>query len=186
MHRISFILLLTLLFLVGGTHGQQNNLPKVRQYVVAPAENTFIVIVSQPDCPLKIENAKYLIGVDDRQEKLSYQLINKGDKPIRYFSIVRWTSLGTGGTWDAFGGGEVTNKLMMPGQVMDSDEKGARAEIVPLTDKLRDSLELRGSMKLILFLMIDKVRFADGTTYNAEAASRGLQSYLENLDLKTN
>jgi hypothetical protein len=61
----------------------------------------------------------------------------------------------------------------MPGETVN----GANDEIVPLTDELRDKLQLRGPMKAVVVLIVESVKFADGSVYNNEAVSRALLAY---------
>ena len=60
-------------------------------------------------------------------------------------------------------------------------------EIVPLSDELRDKLQLKGSMRSVLVLMVIRVEYADGSVYNAESTYEALQKYTETLiNLKAN
>ena len=159
--------------------GQQ----KKQRYVVVPGESSLLMIASQPDCPLRIEEAKRLLNTDVKWDaRYLYQLRNQGTKPIIDFTVVAWTSFGTGGTvghpW------EMTGETLLPGQVIPSNEKDYQSQIVPLTDALRNKLELRGPMKEVVVLMVEQVKFADGSTYTDESTSKALISYFEALDSK--
>ena len=69
------------------------------QYVIAPPENPLLTVASQPNCPLSIDNAKVLLNIDTSWAfNFSYDIHNRGDKPIRSSTIYFWTSEGTGGT----------------------------------------------------------------------------------------
>jgi len=48
-----------------------------------------------------------------------------------------------------------------------------------LTKETRAELKLNGKMQMIVVLMIDKVVFGDGTTYNAETTSKALGEFFE-------
>src|ERR1700741_2995511 len=115
--RNKIIVLLFVLLAFSTAHGQQS---QKRKYVVPPAETVFLAIAAQPDCPLKIENARMLLSVDNTSPIYQYRLVNRGTKPIHYFTVVAWHSGGTGGTlgnpapWD----GRITNRLIMPGRVL--------------------------------------------------------------------
>jgi hypothetical protein len=152
------------------------------QYVVAPPENILLSVASQPDCPLKIEAAKLLIAVEQKSPTLyQYRLINRGNKPIHYFTVVAWHSNGAGGTlsgpapWD----GRITKRVLQRGESVGSGSD--EVEIVPLTNELRDKLNVRGPLRSLVVLLVDHVTFADGSTYDAEQASRSLREYFENL-----
>lgn len=55
-------------------------------------------------------------------------------------------------------------------------------EVVPLTEELRDKLKLRGPARAgIVTYIVVKVRFADGTTYDAEPMSEALRAYTVKL-----
>ena len=154
------------------TQAQQSDSHRHRRYVVVPSESLLLVIASQPDSPLKFEDAKLLISADaDGDWGGSYNLYNCGTKPIKTFTVVMWTSYGSGGTLGGPRRNETT--LIMPGETVN----GANDEIVPLTDELRDKLQLRGPMKAVVVLMVESVKFADGSVYNNQAVSRALLAY---------
>ncbi len=74
---------------------------------------------------------------------------------------------------------KVTDEVVMPGQLVPLGE--GNYEIVPLTEELRDKLNLRGPMTGVGILMITKVTFADGTVYDARPTYKALCAYLANL-----
>jgi len=56
-------------------------------------------MASQPDSPLKFEDRKLLISAMQMATGVeSYNLYNCGTKPIKTFTVVMWTSYGSGGT----------------------------------------------------------------------------------------
>jgi hypothetical protein len=170
------MILCSVCLLAVNTGGQQQE--KLR-YVAVPPERMLLTVAAQPDSPLLVENAKLLIGVGPYPAGVSCQLRNRGTKPIRSFRIVLWSSTSAGGGLsprERSGG-----RLLMPGEVMPCDE-GDPDEIIPLTEQLRDKLKLRGPMKTVEVLMVESVRFADGTTYSDEATSEALVTFFENLD----
>jgi hypothetical protein len=143
-----------------------------RRYVIVPSESLLLVIAAQADSPLKFEHAKLLTSTEaDGAWGASYKVRNCGMKPIRSFTAVMWTSFGTGGT--VASPRQIGNKLIMPGETANGDDD----EIVPLTNELRDKLQLRGPMKAVVVLLVESVTFADGSVYNYEAASRALAAY---------
>ena len=169
-HRALVILVFLSFTLV--THAQESDSQRHRRYVVAPSESLLLVIASQPDSPLKFEDARLLTSAnDDGAWGASYKLRNCGTKPIQTFTAVMWTSYGSGGTLG--GPRRNENTLIMPGETVN----GANDEIVPLTDELRDKLQLRGPMKAVVVLIVESVKFADGSVYNNEAVSRALLAY---------
>lgn len=157
-------------------YGQQSVQTKRHHYVVVPPENALLVIASQPDCPLQIEDAKLLVSADQSRPPLyQYSLRNRGTKPIQYYIISAWASSGGGGTLSD----RSADGLLMPGQTKPPTEQD-RSEVVPLTDELRQKLKLQGSMKSVIVLVVEKIRFADGSDYISETAP-ALRTYFENF-----
>jgi hypothetical protein len=158
---------------------------KKQQLVIEPSDSSLLLVASQPNCPLIIENPRRLLNVNlSWDARYEYQLRNRATKVISDFTLVAWTSFGTGGTltprW------KLSNELLKPGQTIATSGVGREDEIVPLTDELRDRLKLRGPMKAIIVLMVEKVEFSDGSVYNDEGTSKSLLHYFESLDLKSN
>jgi hypothetical protein len=165
---------------VSSSYSQQR---QKRKYVAAPAENIFLAIASQPECPLKIENARMLLSIEGNRPIYQYRLINRGPRPIHYFTVVAWYSGGTGGTlsnpapWD----GRITKRLLMPGHIA-PDKRDQDIEVVPLTAELRTKLGLSDSMKVVAVLLVDHVTFADASTYDNRKASQALGDFFEKFD----
>lgn len=178
--QFAISLSLVLLLMSNAANAQQTEGGQKRRYVIVPSESYLLVIAAQPDSPLRIENAKFLIGVAHGWG-VSCQLRNQGTKPIRFLSLVAWTSYGAGGTLSpSVRSGE---ELIMPGQTVSCNE-GSKAEIIPLTNELRDKLKLRGPMKAIVVVMIESIKFSDGSSYTDEVTSKALLTYLEGLEHK--
>ena len=143
-------------------------------YVVVPAQDVFLAVAAQPDCPLRIEEAQLLMSVDKGRGHYRYKLSNKGDKPIHYFTVVAWNAEGTGGTlsgpppWD----GRITDRLLYPGESVQVGQSDL--PIVPLNSTLREKLKLSGKLQTVVILLVDHITFADGSEYDARAASKSL------------
>lgn len=151
------------------------------QYVIAPAENILLTVAAQPDCPLKIEDAQLLVPVSGGQARYRYSLVNRGSKPIRYFTVVAWNSTGTGGTlsgpapWD----GRVTTQVLRSGQSVTVGKD--QISIAPLSPSLREKLNLNGKLKAVIVLLVDQITFDDGSKYDAQPASKSLIDYFVDL-----
>jgi hypothetical protein len=171
------ILCLVTLFAGKATCGQQDGIKKVH-FVVVPPEHMLLAIASQPDCPLQFEKAQILLEVGGPQWGAAYKVRNRGTKPIRSFTTSLLTSWGTGGT---LGSGKPLESLIMPGQLAPCEDD-PESDIIPLTDELRDRLRLREPMKAVMVLLVDRVVFADGTTYTFESTHRALLNYFDELD----
>lgn len=147
-------------------------------YVIVPAQDVFLAIAAQPDCPLRIEDVQLLMLVDNGRARYRYKLSNKGDKPIHYFTVVAWTAEGTGGTlsgpppWD----GRITDRLLFPGESVQVGQSDL--PIVPLNSTLREKLKLSGKLQTVVILLVDHITFADGSEYDARAKSESLADFL--------
>lgn len=165
------------LMIIGMTlvaNGQQDVLQKKEVYVVAPNEKILVTIVSQPDCPLQIEEAKYLCPIEGGVGRPSYYVRNRGTKPIR--SITVGSPLGTWG-WSE----EFTGKLLMPGERLFDSETDEELEVTPLTKELRNKLKLNGPMTGLVVLMVLRVEYADGSTYDAQSTFDAMVTFLDDL-----
>jgi hypothetical protein len=148
--------------------------------VVAPAQTIFLTVAAQPECPLKIENARMLLSVDGGPTFYTYQLVNRGHKPIHYFTVSAWPggTLSNPPPWD----GRITTRLLMPGRsVAGTDKLDPGMEIVPLTSELRTKLKLDGIMKAVVVLMVDQIRYADGSVYDNRPTLESLGAYFEKV-----
>lgn len=177
-------LCLATLCAVGQADAQTAPRPERRRAVLLPMEIATPVVVSQPDCPLQYEGARlmkytegYLAGLVGK----SYQLRNRGSKPIRSYDIAYLTTAGGSETgWAA----PLDSKLLMPGEARPLPGEGHEVEIIPLTEELRDKLKLRGPTEGIIFFMVVRVEFDDGTIYSAEREYKALEAYLEGVGAK--
>ena len=102
--------------------------------VIMPPEIGLLTIAFQPDCPLQFERAKLLAGIEGERVE-TYQLRNRGTKPIRSITIVD----NSGSKWSWRVGPH--DKPVMPGQLAPPWGEGDWDETVPLTDELRDQLK---------------------------------------------
>ena len=174
MRQITVVTLLIMSFAVV-TYGQQS-IPQ-RKYVVVPSKVMLLLTASQPDCPLKFDDAQLLISANkDGAWGASYKLRNAGSKPIQSVSVVMWTSDGSGGTLSSPIGNDKTT--IMPGETV----SGGSEEVVPLTDELRAKLQLEEPMKAVVVLLVEKIKFADGSVYNNEGVSQALLGYFNDLE----
>ena len=174
MRQITVVTLLILSFAVV-TYGQQS-IPQ-RKYVVVPSKVMLVLTASQPDCPLKFDDAQLLISTNkDGAWGASYKLRNAGTKPIQSVSVVMWTSDGSGGTLSSPGGNDKTP--ILPGETV----SGGTEEVIPLTDELRAKLQLEEPMKSIVVLLVEKIKFVDGSVYNNEGVSQALLGYFRDLE----
>jgi hypothetical protein len=177
MRRYISILCLILFCLTTVPSASADEPQKKKQYVVVPSENLLLVIAYQPDCPLQFESVKMLASADGGGGP-TFQLRNRGTKPLRSVNYAWWTSAGSGstGSWPV----RLTREVVNPGQLVPLADD-SETEIVPLTKELRDKLNLQGPMKAVVVFMVVNVTFADGTTYSDEHTFQALRAYFNNL-----
>lgn len=165
----------TLLCAINVSLGQQAPVLEKHRYVLLPPKNVLVTVASQPDCPLQLEGVKFLYDVDEKRLAVTYQLRNRGAKPlfVKSYTIAAWYS--EGGGWTS---GELGRRdALLPGQYLSMNDK---FEEVPLTDEWRNKLELRGGMRQVAVLMIESIEYTDGSTYSGKPLSEALASYFEN------
>lgn len=172
----SLIIVVAMCLSAATASAQQPTAPDV-SYVIVPAQDIFLAIAAQPDCPLRIEEAQLLMPVDKGRARYRYKLTNKGNKPIHYFTVVAWTAEGTGGTlngpppWD----GRITDRLLYPGESVQVGQSDL--PIVPLNSALREKLKLSGKLQTVVILLVDHIRFADDSEYDARAVSQSVADF---------
>ena len=175
--KIALLTLMCLGFL-SSTHAQQLKQQQKERFVVVPPEQVLTAVASQPECSIQFEEVRFITSVDGGGSSPSFVVRNNGSKPIREFTI-------GGSDWTMSWSEKYTKKLLMPGER--AFEGDTDVEIVPLTEKLKDKLNLNGPMRSILVVMVIEVKYADGTTYDAKPAHEALQKYTERLaELRAN
>ena len=134
------------------------------------------LIAVQPDCPLQFDRVERLMNVDRGGADI-YRLLNRGSKPISGFTIAYLYPNGNGGSrgW---------NRYLRPGEYAEDTIEGKTHRLRPLTDALKDKLDLRGPMKGFVIYFVESVEFADGSSYKDETTYKALRLYLEDLGEK--
>ena len=143
------LIIVVILCLSAATASAQQPTAADVSYVIVPAQDVFLAVAAQPDCPLRIEEAQFLMPVDKGRARYRYKLTNKGDKAIHYFTVAAWTAEGTGGTltgpppWD----GRITDRLLNPGESVQAGQSDL--PIVPLNSTLRKKVRCEGLIRII-------------------------------------
>lgn len=152
--------------------GQERSASKL-QLSIAPPENMLLLVASQPDCPLLIEEPRLLVDLDNRGEKpqFEYKLRSISKKPIRSYTIAAWWHNQTGGTLR----GKQLNKLIYLGDVI--QEHGRNYTILPLSNELRE--KLGSKMRALVVLSVYQIKYQDGTEYNGEPLSQSMLKFFE-------
>lgn len=169
-----FIMLLIVAACSANLSAQDNPTQAIRRYVEVPREIIIQNIAVQPDCPVKLENVKYLVGTEGGGGTNSYKIRNAGTKPIIRVTVA--SSTGAINTYYNYG-----KVLIMPGQLMPEPKTNIKEEIIPLTNELREKLKLKGPMRSFVILMIANVEFADGTKFDDEKTFNALETYIQEL-----
>jgi hypothetical protein len=180
--RPRIVLMCVLCFFAGASVWAQQR-SEVRKFVIAPNDAYVLTVASQLECPIQIENAKLLLFAGPGSNwGASYRLRSAGTKPLRLKSITlsMWTSQGIGSSWQELT--QDTERAVLPGELITIKEDEAKIEIVPLTPEVRDKLRLGGPLHAVVVLMVEQVKFSDGSVYSDERTSKALQSYFQNID----
>jgi hypothetical protein len=175
MKCLTHILPMICLFTFSSTYAQETKRIERDQFVKVPREVALPVVVFQPGSAMKFESIERLLSTGGGGANI-YQLRNIGTKPIRRYLVSYMFVAGTGGSWEWTG---AAGDLILPGQLAPFSEIASR--VIPLTDALRDKLGLRSPMKTVIFYMVERVEFVDGSTYTDEFARSALKNYLDNV-----
>ncbi len=170
---VSFVFVLSAVFGVDA----QSKTSRDRSYVMVPSAEITLAIVAQPGAPVRIEDPKLFMNMQTHDFEISYNVRNVGTKAISSVTPVMWTSYGTGGTLNP----HPATGVLEPGAII---KTSAPEQVTELTAELRNELGWKGRMKGLLIVMIERVTFADGTTYLDVDASNALLHYFEVLSDK--
>lgn len=179
-HKIVAIFFVTLW---GATaSGQRAQVSKTPGYVIVPSENVLLASASQPDSPIEILASRLLNPVDgSRRAAFQYELRNRGNKPIKRVSVWALNSTGTGG--GPLYNGHIFNKPLMPGMKITVGETSLN--VVALTSKLKEKLNLNGELRTIVVFVVARVEYADGSTFSAMNTVKSLQDYFVDINSET-
>ena len=170
--RFTLLLLLCACAVIA-VSGQQVDSLDEHRVVVIPSDQALIMVVSQPDCPLRLEDVKLYMNMRGAWLK-SFKVRNQGTKPIRNYTIAALASDEWG--WEA----PDSTHYIMPGQTAPPLRPDNKVEIVPLTNALREKLKLEGPMKGIVALMVVRVEYDDESVFE-EKAYESQKEYFEKL-----
>jgi len=175
--RLLFICVLAALTAVT-VHGQQDNSQDRNRYVVVPRDQGLIVIASQPNCPLTFEDTRLLANMDGLWIP-DFRVRNRGIKPIRAFTVA--AAGGMEWRWQA----PDAAQHLLPGGATKLAGGSSGDEIVPLTESLLEKLNLKGSMKGVVALIVVKVEFDDGSVFQEDSYA-DLKEYFVKIYLMSN
>lgn len=152
-------------FIAGQTPKKQER----ERFFVVPSAVAAPVVAYQAECPIEFLKASILYHVGGGGVE-TFQIRNRGNKPIRAYAIATVTSAGSGARW----GFEATKAAdwFMPNQVLSPSNENS-IEVVPVTH------DLHGPMKGITVFMVVRVEYSDGAIYAAEAEYEALRDFFE-------
>lgn len=180
MKYLNYPLSIGCLLIASIAYAQRPDRSEIKSFVSVPREIALPVIVFQPSSPMQFENVQRLANVDGGGAHI-YQLRNRSAKAIRRFTVSYTFGIGTGGSWEW---GSASGELILPGQLAPTPPGADAPKVIPLTDQLREKLALRGPMKTVVFYMVERVEFADGSIYSDESTAAALKSYLDDIEDK--
>ena len=140
-------------------------------------ENVALLIAAQPDCPLRMREAKFVESENGSRWGATYLVHNTGTKPIRSFSTMILSSFGTGGTLDHFDSAS-TGKPLLPNQTLKPTDKAV------LRDTPSQVVPAHSRIKMIAVIMVGRIVYTDGSVYDAEPEYKALRDYFASLDLE--
>jgi hypothetical protein len=166
MRQLGFLAIL--IITTGGAMAQQR--PK---YEIVPDDTVLLAIASQANCPLKIENASFLKRVDQPGLLIKYRLRNVSNKPISFISVMIQNSSSSFMPLGRLG-------KLLPNQSLDSPKLGIDYDLV--NSKSVRKPEAPGQrLKTLYILLVEKVEFTDGTTYEDTRTENALfRFFLDN------
>jgi hypothetical protein len=167
--------------------GQTKNNEKIK-LVQLPAEFGKVMIVSQPDCPVKIEEFQLFAKPDGSAWDIRYIIRNESSKGVRYLSY-RFIHKSRVGEWKKYGSGIGTTLgqadrkgeiFLEPNDYIDELKKN-NLEIIPMTRQVKELFTNKNGnieMRTMWIGMITEVVFEDGTIYDAESQYDSLFNFL--------
>jgi hypothetical protein len=178
-----FFLLVTSSFCALNSYSQNQAFSHV--FVQAPRDVILTTVAFQPNCPIRFEDARFLVGVGGGGT-ISYQIRNISSKPIRTVTVTS-----SHGTTDTFAI-DHRKVLANPGQLVplvseryltefSQCKECPRTRIVPLTPQLRERLNLNPPMRSIVVLMVSKVEFADGTSFEDHTTYEAMTAFMDKI-----
>jgi hypothetical protein len=171
---LTFLVLYFLFF------GQESYSQRKAQYVGVPTDKIVLFIAAQHNCPIKIEDAEFLITPDASKRVFRYRAKNVSNKAVRFFTVTAWSHAAAGGT--------LTNpmsksdKALLPNQTLESLKEGEDYELVKMTREVEKLFSSDDSMKAFWVLLVDQVVFEDGTVYQDVKTSEAIRKFLEQMN----
>jgi hypothetical protein len=157
---------------------------EIGQYVPLSPRDVLVTVASQPDCPLKIEDASFLYRLDKPGMMLRYKVRNVSSKPIWLFILDKWNSESVGGTLTLWDAGARSRQELMPGETLELQREGVDYKLTPLTNDLRNKLNLKTETQILYVLLVSEVDFVDGSVYKDKETSARVAALFDKLNAR--
>ncbi len=166
-----YFALLSILIMASSVTAQDR--PK---YETVPDYTVLVAIASQANCPLRIEDASFLKRADATGVLIKYRLRNISNKPIWFVSVVlqNWS-----GTSENFMPMPRVKKILLPNETLESATVGVDYDVVGQYKPANEGQKSPDGMKTLYVLLVDKVNFTDGSTYEDPKTLSALLQFFE-------
>ena len=131
------------------------------KYETVADYTVLLAIASQANCPIKIESATFLKRVDQPGVLIKYRLRNVSNKPIEFVSVMIKSSSSTGENFMPLG----RSGRLLPNETLESAREGIDYDVVGVYKPAQKSGSSGEELKTIDILLVERVLFTDGTTY---------------------
>ncbi len=152
-----YLALMVILIVTSGVATSQQR-PK---YETVPDHTVLLAIASQANCPLKIEDATFLKRVDQPEVLIKYRVRNVSNKPISFIGVMIQNSSGSNENFMPLG----RSGKLLPNETLDSARLGIDYDLVNASKSVQKPAASGEALKTIYILLVEKVQFTDGSTY---------------------
>jgi hypothetical protein len=169
-----FLLLLAQLFITSQTKAQE----KERVFDV-PLKYVSFMLLSDSKSPIQLSNPKVLA---DEKGNLDwfYTISNNTDKSVKSFKIYGFDAF-VNPSYEAAPEGTAIDEFSFLPYESFSILNENKYEISELTDKLAEKFKLSENRKRIWIVIVTKVEFFDGTTYDAKAKYTDIKKFIDQM-----
>lgn len=168
-------------------YGQQET--KKTKYVEIPSPFGLVLIMNQPDSPLKFEEVQLLTDEQGKIPHIRYLIKNNSSKQVVSFAIEfhhkskvsQW--LRYGDSWVESVGKKENNTVIIPVNGIYENINKRRIELVPMTKEVSDIFKIvkeNEATKTLWVGFIKKVIFEDGSEFNTDNLGNNLDDFLLN------
>ena len=134
-----------------------------------------VTIIPDIDCPLKIEDA-VSVKLDSGRGDILYKVKNSGNKAIKNYTIIKWYSDNTGTI--------TTGVMPSNGKAIEPNGFSGTIPNEPLivgTDSKKEIKQTGKNIKMIAFVMIAEITFANGSKYSNKILN-SLEKHLSKIE----